>query len=99
MDFVAGYDGGIGRGIVTVADHHIAPGKKMWTWGHGEFGEMWCANLTDTNGPYIELMTGVYTDNQPDFTWLAPYESREFEQFWYPIGPIGDVKNATIDAQ
>ena len=98
MDFVAGYDGGIGRGIVTVADHHIAPGKKMWTWGHGEFGEMWCANLTDTNGPYIELMTGVYTDNQPDFTWLAPYESREFEQFWYPIGPIGDVKNATIDA-
>ena len=98
MDFVAGYDGGLGKGIVTVADHHISPGKKMWTWGHGEFGEMWCSNLTDEDGPYIELMTGVYTDNQPDFTWLAPYETREFEQVWYPIRGIGDVKNATVDA-
>ncbi len=98
MDFVAGYDEGIGKGIVTVADHHVSPGKKMWDWGKGDFGEMWCNNLTDENGPYIELMTGVYTDNQPDFTWLAPYESRTFEQYWYPVREIGDVKNATIDA-
>ena len=98
MDFVAGYDGGLGKGIATVANHHIAPGKKMWTWGHGDFGEMWCSNLTDEDGPYIELMTGVYTDNQPDFTWIAPFETKEFEQYWYPIRDIGDVKNATIDA-
>jgi len=98
MDFVAGYDEGLQKGIVTVANHHIAPGKKMWTWGHGEFGEMWCSNLTDEDGPYIELMTGVYTDNQPDFTWIAPYESREFEQYWYPVRDLGYVKNATIDA-
>ncbi len=98
MDFVAGYDGGKQKGIVTVADHHIAPGKKMWHWGKGDFGDMWCSNLTDANGPYIELMTGVYTDNQPDFTWIAPYESRTFEQYWYPIREIGDVKCATVDA-
>lgn len=98
MDFVAGYDGGRKKGIATIANHHIAPGKKMWTWGHGDFGEMWCSNLTDEDGPYIELMTGVYTDNQPDFTWIAPYETKEFEQYWYPIRDIGDVKNATIDA-
>lgn len=98
MDFVAGYDGGRQLGIATVANHHISPGKKMWTWGKGDFGEMWCSNLTDANGPYIELMTGVYTDNQPDFTWLNPYETRTFEQYWYPIRAIGDVKNASIDA-
>ncbi len=98
MDFVAGYDGGKNLGIATVADHHISPGKKMWHWGKGDFGDMWCSNLTDNNGPYIELMTGVYTDNQPDFTWIEPYESREFEQYWYPIRDIGDVKNASIDA-
>ncbi|MDF2926584.1 MAG: Tetratricopeptide 2 repeat-containing protein [Paenibacillaceae bacterium] len=98
MDFVAGYDGDRQTGIVTVADHHIAPGKKMWHWGKGDFGDMWCSNLTDDNGPYIELMTGVYTDNQPDFTWISPYESREFEQYWYPVRDLGDVKNATIDA-
>lgn len=98
MDFLAGYDGGIQKGIATVANHHISPGKKLWTWGHGDFGDMWCSNLTDNDGPYIELMTGVYTDNQPDFTWLAPFESREFEQYWYPVRDIGDVKNASIDA-
>lgn len=98
MDFIAGYDVGIKKGIATVANHHISPGKKMWHWGIGDFGDMWCNNLTDENGPYIELMTGVYTDNQPDFTWIAPYETREFEQYWYPIRDIGEVKNATIDA-
>ncbi|MBO4432496.1 MAG: DUF5107 domain-containing protein, partial [Clostridia bacterium] len=98
MDFIAGYDVGISKGIATVANHHISPGKKMWHWGIGDFGDMWCNNLTDENGPYIELMTGVYTDNQPDFTWIAPYESREFEQYWYPIRDIGEIKNASIDA-
>ena len=98
MDFIAGYDVGINKGIATVANHHISPGKKMWHWGMGDFGDMWCNNLTDENGPYIELMTGVYTDNQPDFTWIAPYESREFEQYWYPIRDIGEIKNASIDA-
>jgi len=98
MDYIAGYDVGIQKGIATVANHHISPGKKMWHWGIGDFGDMWCSNLTDENGPYIELMTGVYTDNQPDFTWIAPYETREFEQYWYPIREIGEPKNASIDA-
>ena len=98
MDYIAGYDTGINKGIATVANHHISPGKKMWHWGIGDFGDMWCSNLTDKNGPYIELMTGVYTDNQPDFTWIAPYETREFEQYWYPIRDIGEPKNASIDA-
>lgn len=98
MDFIAGYDTGRQKGIATVANHFISPGKKMWHWGIGDFGDMWCSNLTDANGPYIELMTGVYTDNQPDFTWIAPYESREFEQIWFPIRDIGEIKNATNDA-
>lgn len=98
MDFISGYDTGIEKGIAAVANHHISPGKKMWHWGIGDFGDMWCSNLTDKNGPYIELMTGVYTDNQPDFTWIAPYETKEFEQYWYPVREIGEIKNATIDA-
>ena len=31
------------------------------------------------NAPYIELMTGVYTDNQPDLRQIAPYKAGEFE--------------------
>ena len=51
-----------------VADHHVSPGKKQWTWGNREFGYAWDRKLTDADGPYIELMAGVYTDNQPDFS-------------------------------
>ena len=55
-------------GMLHVADHHVSPGKKQWTWGNGDFGIAWDKQLTDEDGPYIELMTGVFTDNQPDFS-------------------------------
>ena len=78
-DFVGGYDYGVDAGLLHVADHRISPGKKQWTWGCGDFGRAWDRNLTDEDGPYIELMTGVYTDNQPDFSWLAPFEEKTFQ--------------------
>ena len=40
-------------------------------------------------------MTGCYTDNQPDFTWIAPYETKTFTQYWYPVKKIGEPKCAT----
>src|ERR1039458_5352373 len=43
-------------------------------------------------------MAGVYTDNQPDFSFLAPYETRTFSQYWYPIQEIGPAQKATLDA-
>lgn len=97
-DFVGGYDYGVKAGILHVADHHISPGKKQWTWGCGDFGKAWDRNLTDEDGPYIELMTGVYTDNQPDFTWLKPFEEKTFKQYFMPYKEVGQVKNATIRA-
>ncbi|SFA93395.1 Tetratricopeptide repeat-containing protein [Cohnella sp. OV330] len=97
-NFVGGYDHGVQAGLLHVANHHVSPGKKQWTWGNGQFGQAWDRNLTDEDGPYIELMTGVYTDNQPDFTWLAPYEEKSFTQYFMPYKDIGVVKNASIDA-
>lgn len=93
-DFFGGYDHAREAGVVHYADHHIAPGKKLWTWGNSDFGRAWERELTDSDGPYVELMAGVYTDNQPDFSWLHPYETKHFSQFWYPIQKIGPVKNA-----
>src|SRR6185312_15386911 len=58
----------------------------------------WDRNLTDEDGPYIELMTGVFTDNQPDFSWLQPNEGKTFEQYFMPYAQIGVVKNATKEA-
>ena len=85
-------------GLLHVADHHYSPGKKQWTWGCGDFGKAWDRNLTDEDGPYIELMCGVFTDNQPDFTWLKPFEEKTFTQYFMPYKKVGQVKNATIDA-
>ncbi|HXS75470.1 MAG TPA: DUF5107 domain-containing protein, partial [Terracidiphilus sp.] len=98
QDFFGGYDHKEDAGVVHVADHHISPGKKQWTWGNHEFGYAWDRNLTDRDGPYIELMAGVYTDNQPDFSYLAPWETKEFTQNWYPIHAIGTPSAANTDA-
>lgn len=97
-DFYAGYDHGKQAGTMSIADHHIVPGKKFWTWGNGPRGRLWDEILTDTDGPYIELMVGAYSDNQPDYSWLQPYETRSFEMNWYPFRDIGGVKNANLDA-
>src|SRR3984885_4450853 len=97
-DFFGGYDHARGAGVVHTSDHHLAPGKKMWTWGNADFGHSWDRNLTDEDGPYVELMAGAYTDNQPDFSWLQPYETKSFSQYWYPIQQIGPAKNANTEA-
>ena len=89
QDFSGGYDHARQAGLIHVANHHIAPGKKQWTWGNHHFGYAWDRHLTDSDGPYIELMAGVFTDNQPDFSFLAPGETRAFTQYWYPIRDIG----------
>lgn len=96
-DFVGGYEENTHAGLLHVADHCLSPGKKQWTWGCGDFGKAWDRNLTDEDGPYIELMTGVYTDNQPDFTWLQPYEEKAWVQYFMPYAEVGYVKNASKD--
>ena len=97
-NFFGGYDHARQAGMVHTSNHHVAPGKKLWTWGNAEFGHAWDRNLTDEDGPYVELMAGAYTDNQPDFAWLQPYETKTFSQYWYPIKKIGPAKNANTEA-
>ena len=101
-DFFGGYDYFAQAGIVHVANHHISPGKKQWTWGNHEFGYAWDRNLTDADAqgefpPYIEIMAGAYTDNQPDFSFLQPGETKAWSQYWYPIQKIGPAQHANLD--
>jgi tetratricopeptide (TPR) repeat protein len=96
-DFFGGYDHSRRLGFAHIADHHIAPGKKQWTWGNAPFGWAWDANLSDDRSAYVELMAGVYTDNQPDFSSLAPGETKTFSQYWYPYHGIGPLAQATTE--
>ena len=97
-DFFGGFDYVKNCGVLHIADHHISPGKKMFTWGYGSNADNWEKKLTDSDGQYAELMAGCYTDDQPDFTWLAPYETKCFSQFWYPTQGIGYTTSATLNA-
>jgi tetratricopeptide (TPR) repeat protein len=100
-DFEGGYENDTQAGMLHVANHHVSPGKKQWTWGNGDFGRAWDRNLTDATEsgfrPYIELMAGVYTENQPDFSWMMPYEEKEFTQYFMPYRELGVVKQASKD--
>ncbi|WOO40606.1 DUF5107 domain-containing protein [Rubellicoccus peritrichatus] len=104
FSFFGGYDYDAEGGFIHVANKHVSPGKKQWTWGNHEFGWAWDRELTDRIGqtgrpaPYVELMAGVYTDNQPDFTYLLPYETKTFSQYWWPYKKIGPVQNANEEA-
>ena len=102
-NFFGGYDYKASAGLVHYANHHISPGKKQWTWGNDEFGYAWDRNLTEPDangefGPYIEIMAGVYTDNQPDFSFLQPGETKTWSQYWYPIQKIGAAQHANLEA-
>ena len=112
FNFEGGYENDTQTGMLHVASHHFSPGKKQWTWGNGDFGRAWDRNLTDETTPkeaekwkvdrkgfrpYIELMAGVYTENQPDFSWLMPYEEKRFTQYFMPYRELGVVKEASKD--
>ncbi len=98
LDFFGGYDHRRQCGVLHIANHHLSPGKKMFTWGYGRHAENWEQALTDEDGPYAELMAGSYTDDQPDFAWIAPFETKSFSQYWYPVNQIGPVTYATLNA-
>ncbi len=97
-DFFGGYDHGRDAGVIFTGDHRISPGKKLWTWGTGSEGARWEKILTDSDGPYLELMFGSFSDNQPDYSWIQPSEVRTVTQFWYPVRGIDGVTNANAEA-
>ena len=97
-DFSGGYDHGRQAGVVHVGNHHVVCGAKLWEWSPGPRGRMWDKILTDTDGPYAELMVGAFSDNQPDYSWIKPYEVKTFKQIWYPVRDIGGFKNANQEA-
>ena len=95
--WLAGYDHGKKMGTAHVSNRHITVGKKFFLWGNFPEAHVWDKVLTDNDGPYLELMVGCWSDNQPDYSWIAPYETRKVKQFWFPVKGIGGVKNVTID--
>ena len=95
--WIAGFDHGRNMGTAHTSNRHVTVGKKFFLWGNFPEAHVWDTVLTDKDGPYLELMVGCWSDNQPDYSWIAPYETRIVKQYWFPVKGIGGVKNVTID--
>ncbi len=88
-DFFGAYDVEADRGIVQVANHHELGGKKAWTWGEWEFGKVAQKNLTDEDGPYIEVQSGPLP-TQSDYGMLGPRDQVAWREWWFPVHGLGD---------
>jgi len=96
-DFMGAYDHGKEAGTVHIGDHNIVKGAKLWEWGSGERGQATEGRLTENDGPYVEIMVGAFSDNQPDYSWIKPYEVKTFKQYWYPVKDIQGFKYANLN--
>ncbi|MEM7380421.1 MAG: DUF5107 domain-containing protein, partial [Bacteroidota bacterium] len=96
--FIGGYDYGVKAGTVHVADPFENKTSKLWQFGPGLQGQNARRKLTDDGKAYVELMTGTFSNNQPDYSWIAPHSAKDAKNYWYPLRDIEIVKNATVDA-
>ncbi|UCG26870.1 MAG: DUF5107 domain-containing protein, partial [Bacteroidales bacterium] len=88
-DFFGAYDVDLDRGVIQVANHHEHSGKKAWTWGQGEYGRVSQMNLTDSDGPYIEVQSGPLP-TQSDYGILPPRSEISWKEYWFPVHGLGE---------
>jgi tetratricopeptide (TPR) repeat protein len=96
-DYFGGYDHGKQAGVAWIGNHFTCPGMKFWAWGNNPGGDRANQELTDEDGHYIELMAGAWTDNQPDYSWIQPFESKSAKMTWFPVRNLGGLKYANVN--
>src|SRR5690242_13766410 len=85
-------------GVVHVADHRELPGKKTWTWGTDDNGDIWIDKLTDGGGQYVEFQGGRF-ETQMEHQFIAPHRVEHFYEYWFGVQRMGGAWNeATRDA-
>ncbi|HUS12050.1 MAG TPA: DUF5107 domain-containing protein, partial [Pyrinomonadaceae bacterium] len=85
-------------GVVHVADHRELPGKKTWTWGTDDNGDVWIDKLTDGGGQYVEFQGGRF-ETQMEHQFIAPHRVEHFFEYWFAVNRLGGGwDEATRDA-
>ncbi|HLA40985.1 MAG TPA: DUF5107 domain-containing protein, partial [Candidatus Glassbacteria bacterium] len=95
--YFGGYSPEEKGGLVHYGDPAIVRGKKLWTWGTAPSGRIWEKILTDGDLPYFEPQAGAYSDNQPDYHWILPGETKVYSHFWFPVRDIGVYDFANLE--
>src|SRR5262245_44317614 len=85
-------------GVVHVADHRELPGKKTWTWGTDDNGDIWVDKLTDSGRQYVEFQGGRF-ETQMEHQFIEPHRVEHFFEYWFGVNQMGGAWNeATKDA-
>ena len=86
-------------GTYHLAFRHETSGQKYFTWGQREDCKIWEKFLTDADGQYIEIQSGLY-QSQAITDWLGAGESVSFQGSWFGTEKLGPVtwadKNVAI---
>ncbi|WP_286761366.1 DUF5107 domain-containing protein [Salegentibacter sp. UBA1130] len=96
--FLGGYDYGKNAGTIHLGDPIENATSKLWQFGPGQQGQNARRKLTDDGKAYVELMTGTFSNNQPDYSWILPHSVKDAKNYWYPIRDLEIVKNSSKDA-
>jgi len=72
---------GKNAGTVHVGDHNIVKGAKLWEWGPSEYAQMWDKVLTDTDGPYAEIMVGAFSTTSRIIPGIMANMRQNFQQY------------------
>jgi hypothetical protein len=73
----------LGHGLMHLADPAQLPGKKVWTYGHGDH-RCWSQGTTDGMQAYCEIESGPLIDQSEKPMFPAGTE-RRYEEFWLPV--------------
>jgi tetratricopeptide (TPR) repeat protein len=84
-------------GVVHVADHRELPGKKTWTWGTDDNGDIWIDKLTDGGGQYVEFQGGRF-ETQMEHQFIAPHRVEHFFEYWFGVNKMGGAWNEATRA-
>ncbi len=72
------------EGTVHYANKFDVPGRKFFTWGTSDNGNIWIDILTDEDGQYLEIQNGRLP-TQGDVWKFGPFAVERFVDYWYPV--------------
>ena len=102
-DFYGAYWHDNDFGSIHHADYDEKLGMKIFLWGLSREGGIWEDLLTDTNGQYIELLSGRMYNQPASNSSLTPYKHTAFgpqatdrwTEYWFPVKGIKGVSKAS----
>ena len=89
-DFFGAFYRDTRMGTYYVGPRHNTPGQKYFTWGTEADNRIWEEYLTDSDGQYVEIQSGVL-ETQWVTDWLQPHASLRTRGCWFGASDAGEI--------